>query len=230
MTSDDTRLCLDCRSLIQKDAKKCKICGSYQGRLQRYLSISNTTLALLVALIAVTTPLAALVFTREEHSGIRTMLLPDGIYFENNGDFHLSVTRYTLSYCTFLFSDETEGPGDESTVSSGDCSDQRDIDIHLPSPSEYFFRSGDNRIVLLRDISATPFSDQNGQYAQIPYLDADAQIREYYANRNAYYCWEYYEFTDAREMNYYFDQAVNCETFFTFLWRLWANHHLDYMP
>ncbi len=46
--------CKVCASLIQKDAKKCLNCDSYQD-FRRYLGASHTTLALLIALISVLT-------------------------------------------------------------------------------------------------------------------------------------------------------------------------------
>jgi hypothetical protein len=49
--SDETVECLCCRESIKKNAVKCTKCDSYQD-WRRYLSVSNLTLGLLVALVA----------------------------------------------------------------------------------------------------------------------------------------------------------------------------------
>jgi hypothetical protein len=60
--------CISCGELIHLSAVKCKTCGSYQD-VRRYLSISSTVLALLVALVSVLTfliPILTNLFTPDD--------------------------------------------------------------------------------------------------------------------------------------------------------------------
>jgi hypothetical protein len=61
------KLCIACKNEIHKDAVKCKECGGYQN-WRRYLDFSNTVLALMLALLSVST-VAVPVFVKAFHKG-----------------------------------------------------------------------------------------------------------------------------------------------------------------
>ncbi len=72
-----SKLCISCKSEIHEDAIKCKECDGYQN-WRRHLDFSNTVLALLLALLSVSTvavPVFVKAFAKERSSV--TLLLRD---------------------------------------------------------------------------------------------------------------------------------------------------------
>ena len=67
------KLCIACKSEIHKDALKCKECDAYQN-WRRYLDFSSTVLALVLAILSVST-VAVPVFVKAFHQGRSDVML-----------------------------------------------------------------------------------------------------------------------------------------------------------
>jgi len=75
----DKTLCTTCRELIKPNAKKCNHCGSYQD-WRRFLGISSSVLALLVALVSTTSILLPILSDTLQEKDSRIELYFVGIY------------------------------------------------------------------------------------------------------------------------------------------------------
>jgi len=70
-----TRLCADCRQRIPIDASVCPICKAAQRKWGEFISFSSTNLALLIALISVTTSLLSILLPIWKPAGSSIQLI-----------------------------------------------------------------------------------------------------------------------------------------------------------
>ena len=100
---ENIRHCRDCDEIISNNAKKCKHCGSHQD-WQHRLHLSNTLIALLIALISVSTQLVQYVdrATKKENSSVLALFQGSddnkiSILFSNTGNRPALIEGGSLS-------------------------------------------------------------------------------------------------------------------------------------
>lgn len=75
---DSIKRCRDCNEEINSDAKKCRHCGSYQNWQYR-LNLSNSVIALLIALISVSTLFTQVVIQAAKKDNSSVIMVFQGI-------------------------------------------------------------------------------------------------------------------------------------------------------
>lgn len=160
MTEEKTKRCQykrcrDCNEQIDTSAVKCKHCGSYQN-WQRRLHLSNTVIALLIALVSVSTQFVQYVYSVTKKDNSSVVMLLQGVDSQKISVLASNIgTRPALveDGSLYVYTDESEktvlslsaavsGAGNRGLPES----EKKEVHLHIP---RFGFRANKERLLRL---------------------------------------------------------------------------------